>query len=235
MPVAERLSPLISDALARAAAEPHGTPLFPAKGEAGLFPNTAPGKIAAKKCQDERWLAKLDGPREVYTSTPAGLDRLVEEQRPKQVLEDLLRALEARGRAANDLIGEAKRLADGVEALRGAVARVLPQVMTARLAPIVAGGGWEPEPANDLPAAIAAVLSDWFDAPTGASRDCPLPEVMKRLPNPPTLGEFHDALRSLHANGRIYLHPWTGPLYAMPDPACALLCGHEVAYYASLR
>jgi hypothetical protein len=42
-------------------------------------------------------------------------------------------------------------------------------------------------------------------------------------------------LRSLHDRERIYLHPWTGPLYALPEPAFALLIGHEVAYYASLR
>ena len=49
----------------------------------------------------------------------------------------------------------------------------------------------------------------------------------------PTLGGFHDALRRLHRSGRVYLHPWTGPLYSLPDPSYALLVGHEVAYYAS--
>ena len=50
-----------------------------------------------------------------------------------------------------------------------------------------------------------------------------------------TLGAFHDALRRLHDGGHIYLHPWTGPLYDIPEPACALLVGHMVAYYASGR
>jgi hypothetical protein len=39
----------------------------------------------------------------------------------------------------------------------------------------------------------------------------------------------------LHDREQVYLHPWTGPLYAMPEPAFALLIGHEVAYYANLR
>ena len=53
------------------------------------------------------------------------------------------------------------------------------------------------------------------------------------LDPPPTIGAFHDCLRQLHADGSIYLHPWTGPLYALPEPAYALLVGHGVAYYAS--
>jgi hypothetical protein len=50
-----------------------------------------------------------------------------------------------------------------------------------------------------------------------------------------TIGQFHDGLRQLHDEGKIYLHPWTGPLYAMPEPPLALLAGHEIAYYASQR
>jgi hypothetical protein len=71
-----------------------------------------------------------------------------------------------------------------------------------------------------------------------ASGDCPLPELFRRAQaSTPTLtvGLFHDGLRRLHDQQRIYLHPWTGPLYEIPEPACALLVGHEIAYYASAR
>ena len=47
-----------------------------------------------------------------------------------------------------------------------------------------------------------------------------------------TIGSFHDGLRHLHEQQKIYLHPWTGPLYDLPEPSYALLIGHEVAYYA---
>ena len=50
-----------------------------------------------------------------------------------------------------------------------------------------------------------------------------------------SIGQFHDGLRELHDREQVYLHPWTGPLYAMPEPAFALLIGHEIAYYASQR
>jgi hypothetical protein len=73
---------------------------------------------------------------------------------------------------------------------------------------------------------------------SGASEDCPLPELFRQAQQAaPTLsiGSFHDALRQLHDGGQIYLHPWTGPLYAIPEPLYALLVGHEIAYYASPR
>jgi len=79
-------------------------------------------------------------------------------------------------------------------------------------------------------------LTEWHGPNT--AEDCPLPELFRRVREALpalTLGQFQDTLRSLQEQERIYLHPWTGPLYAMPEPACALLSGHEVAYYASLR
>ena len=82
---------------------------------------------------------------------------------------------------------------------------------------------------------ILARLADWSGT---AGEDCPLPELYRSLSlldSPPTIGAFHDCLRQLHDGGAIYLHPWTGPLYAIPEPPYALLVGHNVAYYASLR
>jgi hypothetical protein len=71
----------------------------------------------------------------------------------------------------------------------------------------------------------------------GSLADCPLAELYHHVrTNHPglTIGQFHDIVRRLHESRRLYLHPWTGPLYELPEPACALLVGHEVACYASL-
>ena len=71
-----------------------------------------------------------------------------------------------------------------------------------------------------------------------ALNDCPLPtlyEIARRADGDVTLGQFHDGLRDLLERGQIYLHPWTGPLYDLPEPSLALLVGHEIVYYASLR
>jgi hypothetical protein len=68
-----------------------------------------------------------------------------------------------------------------------------------------------------------------------AAQDIPLPKLYQQtMSEPDKLGAFHDALRKLHEQGKIALHPWTGPLYALPEPAFALLIGHEIAYYANV-
>ena len=90
---------------------------------------------------------------------------------------------------------------------------------------------------TELSGALIARLTDW-GASAQAGQDCPLPELyrsLSTLAEPPTIGAFHDVLRDLAATRRVYLHPWTGPLYAMPEPEYALLSGHNVAYYASAR
>lgn len=92
-------------------------------------------------------------------------------------------------------------------------------------------------PVTELTGALLARLADWASS-AGASEDCPLPELYRSLGTrdpAPTVGEFHDCLRMLHGRGKVYLHPWTGPLYSMPEPTYALLVGHNVAYYASIR
>jgi hypothetical protein len=82
---------------------------------------------------------------------------------------------------------------------------------------------------------IRAHLEQWH---AQLHRDCPLPELFRRLAashRELTVGQFHDALRHLHDEHQVYLHPWTGPLYDLPEPPFALLIGHEIAYYASIR
>jgi hypothetical protein len=90
------------------------------------------------------------------------------------------------------------------------------------------------KPRASTAAAILARLADWSST-AGAGQDCPLPDLYRSLTvcDDLTVGRFHDDLRALHAAGKLYLHPWTGPLYALPEPAFALLVGHEVSYYAS--
>jgi len=93
----------------------------------------------------------------------------------------------------------------------------------------------KPDPMAELAAAILTRLSDWASS-AAVGEDCPLPTLFRSLGTrspAPTIGEFHDCLRSLDAAGIVGLQPWTGPLYALPEPAYALLSGHSVAYYAS--
>jgi hypothetical protein len=115
-------------------------------------------------------------------------------------------------------------MADSLTGLREAVSRVLPRVQTDRVSAAA-------EPTPDLADTILNRLTDWSAT---AGEDCPLPELYRRAAAQ-SIGAFHDAIRRLHDRGAVYLHPWTGPLYALPEPAFALLVGHGVAYYASPR
>ena len=272
--MADKLTQQILDALTRAAADSTGTLLYATKSESGLFPATAAAKPAAKKCFDDGLLAltrsdaKGKPGRELAVITEKGLQFLLAQVSPKQVLEDFVRVLELRQGQVEDLLGTAKQMADSLVGLRATVAAVLPQVMTTRLPDSRSHAGPTCGSAmrihssalagdvhampgvatleapvavadlhDDFAGAVLAHLSDWA-ASAGAAQDCPLPELYRSLTlreQPPTIGAFHDCLRDLHASRQIYLHPWTGPLYALPEPAYALLVGHEIAYYASTR
>ncbi|HEX4610398.1 MAG TPA: hypothetical protein VH092_19565 [Urbifossiella sp.] len=239
--MADKITQQIVDALSRAAAEPTGSPLFASKSEAGLFPSAPAGKTAAQKCLADGLLcvAAQNPPakpgRELYVLSEAGWACLLAASNPRQVLEDFVRVLEARQGEIDELLSTARRTADGIHGLHQAVSRVLPQVTVNRVAAPIQAPPVEPRPAPpaDLTDVLLARLSDWA-ASAQAGEDCPLPDLYRRA-GAPSIGVFHDALRRLLDRGSLYLHPWTGPLYAIPEPAFALLSGHGVAYYASLR
>jgi len=255
--VADKLTQQIVDALGKAAAEPSGLPLFASRAEPGLF--AAAAKAAAQKCLADRLLhvarseTKGKSTRELYAPTDAGWEFLLAAVNPKQVLEDFVRVLESRQGEVGELLATARQMAESLQGLKDAVARVLPQVSVNRIAALSNGADCletfdvssspsrqngttvllDTLPAVDLGQRVLARLRTWTES-ANAGEDCPLPELFRGLADA-SLGEFHDCLRKLHAQGAIYLHPWTGPLYELPDPACALLVGHGVAYYASVR
>ena len=275
--MADKITQQLVDALTKAAANPGGLPLYASRSDPGLFPNTAAAKPAAQKCLADGLVrvigtdAKGKTPRELYALTDHGWGYLLAQVNPKQVLEDFVRVLEAQQGEVGELLDTARRMADSLQGLKEAVARVLPTVIAAKLPmpgePGASATGCasalhprytsvpdsttpsltvgvrqnsavallDAPPRADLAPVVLARLSDWSGA---AGEDCPLPELFRSLSlsdTPPTIGEFHDSLRRLHADGTLYLHPWTGPLYALPEPAYALLVGHGIMYYASLK
>jgi hypothetical protein len=228
--LADKATQLVLDALSRAAAEPAGLPLFGSKSSPGLFVATSAARFAARRCIDEALVRVLRSePRgktqqEICAITDKGLQFLLAQASPRQVLEDLLRAVEARQAQLGELVHTARQAQASLDGLKGMVRRVLTQP-----APSATGAeDWQPE--------ALACLERWRTG--GASEDFPLPELYRELcqERPAlTVGQFHDGLRRLHEQGQIYLHPWTGPLCELPQPALALLVGHVIAYYASLR
>lgn len=227
--MADKLTQQIVEALSKAAAEPAGLPLYSSKAEPGLFPSSA--KPAAQKCLADRLLQIVRSEprgkqsRELHALTELGWEYLLAAVNPKQVLEDFVRAVEQRQEEVGELLDTARHMAGSLQGLKDAVSRVLPQVWSGHSVTGRAESGH-----GVTGPQILEQLRLW-DASAG--EDCTLSELFRRLNPRPTLGEFHDALRSLHSEGAIYLHPWTGPLSELPDPACALLVGHGVAFYAS--
>jgi hypothetical protein len=247
--VADKLTQQIVEALSKAAAEPAGLPLFTAKSDPGLFTNSA--KAAAQKCLSDRLLkvvrseSKGKSPRDLYALAEAGWEFLLAAMNPKQVLEDFVRVVEERQGEVGELLATARQMAETLLGLKDAVSRVLPRVLMNRIEPVFAEPRFMETRSNGAAAllearpctlteAILEALGEWSSS-ANAGADCPLPELYRRVGGAATLGEFHDRLRELHGGGSIYLHPWTGPLHELPDPACALLVGHGIAFYASRR
>jgi hypothetical protein len=233
--LADKSTQLVLEALSRAALDPTGLPLFRQKSAPGLFRATTLARQAAQRCKEQDLLRVVrtepcgKSIQEVCTITPKGLDHLLRQSNPRQVLDDLLRAVESREKQLGEIVAAVRQTQAGLEGLRGLVAIVLERLE--QPAPRTTAATTE---ACDQE--ILKYLDDWHTG--NASKDCPLPSLFRALTaNTPALttGQFHDALRELHERGQIYLHPWTGPLYDLPEPPFALLAGHEVAYYASLR
>ena len=235
--MADKSSHLVLTALTRAAADTAGVPLVGTRTNPGLFPGTALGKQAAQRCRDDGYLADAE---DRCTITDKGMTYLLGQVSPRQVLEDFVRVLESRESQAGELLDSARRMQANIQALRGTVTTLLEKFALpgGDLKSLFSAFHQEPapKPAGDPTSAVRDLLTRW--KASGATEDCPLPELFSHLSaSCPglTIGVFHDVLRKMHDGREVYLHPWTGPLYAIPQPSFALMVGHEIDYYTSLR
>jgi hypothetical protein len=227
--MADPATPLILDALAQALAEPAGLPLHAGKATPCLFGSTGPGRRAAQQCLDAGYLQMLrketrgKSTLDICAITDRGVEYLLAHQSPRPVLEACLRALDQRGMDLAEIILLTRRSQQTLDALRPRLEKAIE-------------ASQQTDAPSQLRDEVLTYLHKWQHA--HAHEDCPLAELLHHLEvNQPrlTLGQFHDELRALHASGKIYLHAWTGPLHEIPEPEVALLMGHAVAFYASLR
>ena len=77
--------------------------------------------------------AKGKTPRDRYGLTEKGWEFLLAAVNTKQVLEDFVRVLEARQGEVGELLESAHRMADSLQGLKDAVARVLPGVSSQKI------------------------------------------------------------------------------------------------------
>ncbi len=225
--MADNSHSLVVEALIRAARAPDGLPLYEGKSGDGLFASTSAGKQAAQRCKTSGLLQIERDPadREIGVLTDKGLGYLVEHADPMPLVQGVVSVLDRRSQALAKVQREIERTQQQTESVRAALEK-----WSAKKAP-----GERIDP-HGLTERLRAKLQHWRQS--GLLGDCPLPELFRHLrQTQPTLtiGQFHDHLRHLHQHQEIHLHPWTGPLYQLPEPALALLIGHEIAYYANLR
>ncbi|MGF1583127.1 MAG: hypothetical protein ACFCD0_27720 [Gemmataceae bacterium] len=243
--MADKSTQFIIDGLSRAVLDPDGVLLHANKNAEGLFPTNAVGKQAAQRCLDEGYLqvvsqeAKGRGVHQLCAITEKGLAYLLAEANPKHVLEDFVRVLEAREAQVHELLSVAQHTRNSIESLRNVAERVLKAIETGPSTSGLNGSAGvltNGHAARPWQETVLETLAQWN--PHGTAGDCPLPVLYREVkPLQPDLsiGQFHDGLRRLHQDEKIYLLPWTGPLYDLAEPAFALLIGHEVLYYASHR
>ena len=228
--MADRLQQLVLDGLNHAIAEPLGRPLLPARGRPGLFARSAAGKQAAQHCEDAGYLRRAtDSEDDVWAITDEGLAFVLSQTSPRHAVDQLCKSIDARGRQLTELVAKVAECQDALQATETQVAALAGHVNNGHANPAVNGAAaWQLQ--------VLEFVRAWPSEHGEA--DCPLPVMYNhaRKVNPRvTIGQFHDALRRWHEGGRIYLHPWTGPLHDLPTPGCCLLVGHVVAYYASPR
>ncbi len=234
--MADKPDSLILEALSRAMADPSGAPLHGTKASPGLFGTTQASREAAQRCKDEGYLhvvrkeASGKTPRELCSLTEKGLAYLLSQLSPRQAIERFIESLDARHQQIGELVATACRTEQLFSDLKATAEKVLAELKQSPQPNLPRNGSetWK--------IAIRTFLTRWeAERPI---EDCPLPELYRRAQQDSpalTIGRFHDGLRELVEGQELYLHPWSGPLYDLPEPACALMSGHEVAYYASLR
>lgn len=240
--MAEQSQQLVLDALNRVVAAPSGMPLFGGRTVAGLFGTSAAAKKAAQGCKDAGYLQVLrtetkgKASCEICAISEKGLAYLLAELSPKQVLEAFVYALEEQSSRVEQIAHSLRGNQDELASLKNTAVCVLEHLRQRNGATPTNGTPPNGNGKHGCSADVLGILRHWHS--TAALGDCPLPNLYRALaekhPNI-TLGQFHDALRQLQDGQQIYLHPWTGPLYEIPEPKVALMVGHEIAWYASLR
>lgn len=238
------------DALKLALAEPGEQRLFRSGKLSGLFA----GRSGANAEAAER--ALRDGLLEVVRTeskgktttewvriTPRAVEFLHEHESPVQALRDLQSILQtnraavplwlAEMRRELDALGgrladEAQRWTHRLDALCGQVETALRRAETA--------GAQLPDGTPDAPWAVEALAYLDHRRTSGATGDCPLPELFGALrARYPDLSvtAFHDHLRRLQDRRVLRLLPFTGLPSDIPEPEYAMLEGADVLYYVT--
>jgi len=246
----DKLTDTLLTALKLALAEPGEQRLFRSGKLAGLFPGRSAtnGEAAANAIRDGllevvRTETKGKTATEWVKITPRGVNFLHEQDSPVEVLRELRTALRTNQQGVpvwladmrlelqglgNRLLEEVQRYLQRLDALEKRVDEALRRAE---------------ESGPSLPDGLTTALPWALDAlayldrrlASGATGDCPLPELFAALRekyDELVLPAFHDGLRQLHDRRALRLLPATDPNQPLPEPEHALLDGDAVYYHA---
>lgn len=226
---------LLLQGLAHAYACVEPVALFQSKSIQGLFPANALGRAAAQAAEDAGWLAvvreELRGKTNVrlVQLSEIGSRFLMEQTDPKPLLQAVQESLSSHESALQKVQNALREQHQLIDALKRRVEQLAQMVNRGQITQAkVTVPDWESQ--------LTRYLSQRQHA--RPAEDCPLPELYQQAKQADpalSVGMFHDGLRKLQAEDRIALQPWTGPLHEIPEPALALLQGHSLAFYASVR
>ena len=205
------------------------------QGTTWFISSDCPGKAAAQTALQSNWLQivrtepKGRAVTTFVTLTTTGSAYLLEQSDPKPLLEQVQAYLQNEESRLQEVQSQVRASFQLMESLRSRVEQLAilvdqRQVVQTRVSVLA----WE-----DRLTEYLAKRQDIRPA-----EDCPLPELYqqaKQFVPELSVGTFHDGLRRLHADRRIALQPWTGPLHELPEPGLALLQGHSLAFYASTQ
>jgi hypothetical protein len=191
------------------------------------------GQQAATWCLQQGWIECVATQRvgkrsvEFYGLTPAGVQWFLHRTDARAALETLQQRLEQFHRQWQNWADTLRTIPDQLAEWRQYLERLATHLTAA-------------EPNGCIEDAwhqtVLHGLRHWHE--THPHEDCPLPELFRQVQQGHprlTIGQFHDGLRRLYGEGRIFLHPWAGPIYEIPEPEFAMLVGHALVYYASAR
>lgn len=224
-----------------------GLPLLGNRSRPGFFPTTAAGRKLASEARAAGLVMEAGATQrgkaqiELFALSVRGQELLETAADPRPMLAELLAAMRDRQAELRRLSEQMDNCRRHLEAAAERVQAMLPQVTAQRrtvsdLTPPAGGESeWRPAWFDALAKEILTQLQAWQGARPNA--DCPLGELfpaMRKLHPQLTVGQFHDVLRRLQAEGTLRLQPWTGPLAELPEPQLALLSGHAVMAYAAV-
>jgi hypothetical protein len=245
---------LALQALSRALADPAAKVLYGSRKQPGIFASGAKAaKTAAQFCLDHGWLEPTDqfegkgrSRKELYRLTPAGAQEALENSEPVTLLRgaaDSLKQnaeqLETIKSRVQETLTSLRRQMDNVSGLKELVAKIQDRLLPPDLARLESSL----QRAGSGPVPPGSSLADWLQGTLEYLADyqqrhpyghCPLPELFHQVGAPAglSIGQFHDGLRRLVAQGKIRLHAFTGAAYQLQEEQFALVAGQEIKYYA---